>query len=415
MSVGPRRRVPARLLAAGALLLTGAVSGACSAHPRADVVRLGIAGAANGNASVAAAGPRVVVTWAARAGGKTDVYAAFSSDGGRSFGAPVRVNDVGGDARVSGEQAPRVSVADGVHVAWCSRSAETAVVRTSSAAFGEGSFAPAVSVQPEKITGARGWASLAVGPQGAAHIAWLDGRAGDRAARGAMRQDLYHAVRRADGTVSEVRVATDVCFCCKTAVAAGRDGSVYVAWRHIYPPNLRDIAVARSGDGGRTFEAPVRVSADGWALDGCPDDGPSIAVDHAGVLHVAWPTLVSERAGKGIFHSYSTDGGRSFAPRIRLDESGGAAHPQLAMAAERMIAVWDEVTARGSRRVCMRAVGGRFKERGWTPEMMPAMTLGGPGATYPSVAGSGDAAIAAWTEEEGPSGTRVVVQRVDRP
>jgi hypothetical protein len=61
-----------------------------------------------------------------------------------------------------------------------------------------------------------------------------------------------------------------VCFCCKTAIASGPDGSVYVAWRHIYPPNVRDMAVARSTDGGRTFAPPVRVSTDGWALDGAP-------------------------------------------------------------------------------------------------------------------------------------------------
>ena len=123
----------------------------------------------------------------------------------------------------------------------------------------------------------------------------------------AMRQDLFHAVLRPDGTRAEARVAEDVCFCCKTGVATAPDGTVYVAWRHIYPPNLRDIAVARSTDGGRTFAPPVRVSEDGWAIDGCPDDGPSIAVDAGGVLHVAWPTLVpgSDR-GKGIFYSDST-------------------------------------------------------------------------------------------------------------
>jgi hypothetical protein len=56
---------------------------------------------------------------------------------------------------------------------------------------------------------------------------------------------------------------------------------------------------------------PVRVNEDGWAIDGCPDDGPSIAVDAGGVLHIGWPTLVSGTAsGKGIFYSYSSTGYR---------------------------------------------------------------------------------------------------------
>ena len=68
----------------------------------------------NSGASVAAAGSRR----GRHLGGddprpSTDVYAAFSRDGGASFGAPARVNDVDGDARVSGEQAPRVALGDG--------------------------------------------------------------------------------------------------------------------------------------------------------------------------------------------------------------------------------------------------------------------------------------------------------------
>ena len=91
---------------------------------------------------------------------------------------------------------------------------------------------------------------------------------------------------------------------------------MYVAWRHVYPTNLRDIAVARSGDGGRTFSTPVRVSEDHWEIDACPEDGPSIAVTDDGVLHVAWPTMLQEGVQKkAVFYASSTDGGRTFSPR----------------------------------------------------------------------------------------------------
>ena len=74
-----------------------------------------------------ALGSDVVVVWAARSGDATDVQAAFSRDGGVSFGAPVRVNDTPGDARVSGEQAPRVVLGRGSQVVWESRRAGTAL------------------------------------------------------------------------------------------------------------------------------------------------------------------------------------------------------------------------------------------------------------------------------------------------
>lgn len=383
-------------------------------------VRLGVPGASNAHASVASDGSRVVVTWAAaREGSPTDVFAAFSTDGGASFGAPVRVNDVAGDARASGEQAPRVAVGDGVRVVWTSRRDGLSMLRGAKAS-GD-AFTPATTMHAEKLAGARGWASLTLDGKGAQHVAWLDGR-GDgapppssgegggraRPARAAMRQDLYHAVSRPDGTRDETRIATDVCFCCKTSVATGPDGSVYVAFRHIYKPNLRDVAVARSTDGGRTFGAPVRVSEDRWAIDGCPDDGPAVAVDARGVVHVVWPTLVSESAGKGVFYAYSTDGARTFQSRSRLDgETGGAAHPQIAVAGDRVVVAWDQARGDGTRAIVLREIAAASSSR---PRLGPPSTLG-TDASYPSVVAAGDGAVLTWTEQA-PGGSEIRVQRV---
>lgn len=364
-----------------------------------EPLRLAIDGAQNGHVAVAAQETRVVVTWAARGGDATDVYAAFSQDGGASFGAPIRVNDVAGDARASAEQAPRVALARGVDVVWNSRQDGASVVRAAASREGGTAFASAASIHPDGLKGARGWASVASGPDGALHVSWLDGRAnapveGPAGARRSMRQDLFQSVRRADGTRDEVQVATDVCFCCKTTTAVGPDGAVYVAWRHIFPPNIRDIAVARSEDGGRTFGEPVRLSEDGWAIDACPDDGPSMAVDAANVVHVAWPTQVSPSAGKGIFYTSSRDRARSFAPRTRVDdESGQPAHPQLAVRGNGVAVVWDESVGGGARRV-------RLREVGANASLGPAETLSaGAAATYPAVAATGDALVVAWTQE----------------
>jgi hypothetical protein len=222
-------------------------------------------------------------------------------------------------------------------------------------------------------------------------------------------------VWREDGSHTETRVATDVCFCCKTGVATGPDGTVYVAWRHIYPPNLRDVTVARSTDGGRGFGPPVRVSEDGWALDGCPDDGPSIAVDGRGVVHVAWPTVVpGGSAGKGIFYSYSTDGGRSFAARLRVDEgTGGAAHPQLAVGDDRVVVVWDQQDQE-RRSIRARTLSSEPGASAWAPVLGQASVLSADGpAAYPAVATTPISTIVAWSEES-PTGSQVRVRRLGR-
>src|SRR6185436_6184765 len=107
----PRRIFPAALCAA--LLCGGAPAARRVPDPVSEPIRLAVAGAANSGVSLAGSGRDVVVTWAASAPGSTDVYAAVSRDEGQTFGRTTRVNDLPGDARASGEQAPRAAVGSG--------------------------------------------------------------------------------------------------------------------------------------------------------------------------------------------------------------------------------------------------------------------------------------------------------------
>ena len=58
-------------------------------------VRLQVPGRASAMPFVASKGDVVLVVWAASDEGLSDLYAARSTDGGRTFPAPVRVNDQG--------------------------------------------------------------------------------------------------------------------------------------------------------------------------------------------------------------------------------------------------------------------------------------------------------------------------------
>ena len=70
--------------------------------------------------------------------------------------------------------------------------------------------------------------------------------------------------------------------------------------------------------GWRAFIDPlVRVSEDKWELNGCPEDGPTLAVDQAGVIHIAWATVVNDgEPQKALFYATSRDG-KTFSPRAR--------------------------------------------------------------------------------------------------
>jgi len=204
-------------------------------------------------------------------------------------------------------------------------------------------------------------------------------------------------------------IAAGVCYCCKTALTTGPDGAIYAAWRHVYPGNLRDIAFAMSRDAGRTFSEPLRVSEDKWELDGCPENGPAIAVDAASRIHVVWPTLITE-SGKetlALFYASSRDG-RVFSPRVRVPTSGPAYHAEIALSSGGALTIaWDEAI-KGGRRVRF-ARGAPSADGGisFAPLSIRRDSLG----SYPAISAARDGVVAAWTAPSG-SGSQIAIERV---
>jgi len=399
---------------------------------------LAVPGRSNATPSIAADGNTVVVAWSATLpnGGAADVFAAVSRDGGRTFGAPSRVNDVDGDARVNGEQPPRVVLRESaITVVWTTKGAHGTRLVQASSADGGRTFTKAQPVPGADAAGNRGWENIAAANaamSGRTFAVWLDhrelaqqdgqvavahhdhtrsaGAGGDGKPDGvamAQRSKLY--IASLDGAVAPHAITGGVCYCCKTAIAIGADGAVYTAWRHVYPGNIRDIAFSASRDGGRTFAPPVRVSEDKWVLEGCPDDGPAIALSGDGRIHVVWPTLVNDGGEDTIalFYSVSRDG-TSFAPRQRIPAEGMPHHPQITIGSDGApMLAWDE-SASGQRRAVMARVTmdgagmARF-----------AREVVGDRAVYPVIAAAGGAAVVAWTASEpGGSAIRVVLRRV---
>jgi hypothetical protein len=385
------------------------------ATPRAAVVSLGVAGRTNLTPWIAADGKTVAVAWGATAAGKTDVFVAVSRDGGSAFGAPVRVNALEGTARLGGELPPRVAVtAEAIVVLWTSRGTTTSIEIARSTDGGK-TFSPGTSLQAAGAAGDRGWPSLSIGPDGVAHAFWLDhrglaardvGKAPTEkpAAKPGARHETHDGVAMARKSAiyhasvgktasAERSIAPGVCFCCKTATATGPRGRVYAAWRHVYPGNIRDIAFASSSDGGQTFSPPSRVSEDGWQIAGCPDDGPAMAVDRRGVVHLVWPTVIGGATPEGaLFYATSSDG-RSFSPRVRLQTLGSAhpTHPQIAVdGTGRVVVAWDE------RIDGQRVVAARVISPAPAPDTPPVILTDGEAGQYPVLATSGSTTLAAW-------------------
>jgi hypothetical protein len=391
-------------------------------------VTLSVSGRGNANVSMAADGMFVVAVWSASPPeGSADIFSAVSVDGGVTFGTPVRVNSTAGEVSVNGEQPPRVTLVAREHaqpeiaVVWTAKGANGTRLLTARSTDDGRTFTAATVIAGGDAAGNRGWEAIAAAPDGHVFAAWLDHRKLATPQDAAVSMQHHHGDAAADGTAApmdgvvmaqlsqlyvsaidvpeSVRAVTGgVCYCCKTAMVVSGE-SIYLAWRHVYPGNMRDIAFSASRDGGQTFSAPVRISEDQWQLDGCPDDGPSMGVDPEGRIHVVWPTLVQESGHpvKALFHAVSVDG-HAFGPRTRLPTEGQANHPQLATTADgRLLVVWDE-SGSGSRHL---AVAGATIDRDGRVTFTRDEAWSSRQATYPYVVRAGERLLMAWTEGAG--------------
>lgn len=431
-----------RRYSAWLILALAIAAGACARTPDAQVQALAVDGRVNATPSIATRGDLVAVAWSASTpDGSGDIHAAVSRNGGRTFGAAVRVNDVALDARAGGEQPPQIAFVDrpgsdpAIVVVWPSKREGGTILLQARSTDGGTAFTPASAVPGTDGPGNRGWHAVTIPPDGNPRVAWLDHRghavaapsdaaspvaathhqhgATDAAIRDGveMAQQSTIYVGGIEGAEPPHALTAGVCYCCKTALASG-GAAIYAAWRQVYPGNIRDIAFAASRDGGRSFSSPVRISDDRWVLNGCPENGPSMAVDGNGRIHVVWPTLVNGDGIRGepalsLFYA-SSDDGQTFTPRQPLPTEGLPRHPQLSLSPDgRVVISWDE--ARDATRFVVVARGQQDGENGMRFERHQPIHMGP--ATYPALSATSDGAVLAWTSGD-PQASIVRVQRV---
>jgi hypothetical protein len=140
-----------------------------------------------------------------------------------------------------------------------------------------------------------------------------------------------------------------ICPCCDVAVGVTPERTALVAFRNS-DSGHRDIWLARGGAGAAagstgevSFAAPVAVTREPWTFNGCPHDGPSLALV-SDKLHVAW---MDAHTGTGrVYHTVGLAADPSFDSHPHLlnpQAQGTQGHPKLvADSKAHLHAVWDE-------------------------------------------------------------------------
>ena len=157
-----------------------------------------------------------------------------------------------------------------------------------------------------------------------------------------------------------------VCYCCKTSVATGADGSIVASWRHVYREYSRHRAdeidgwwtdVYGSGAGQRRQLGTRRVSREWTRGRHRPGECDSCGLANPG------PGSSRHRTGLALFYARSSDG-KGFTKRQQIPTEGVPRHAQIAIGpAGGIIVAWDEQVNGARRIVSCRCDRGRQQRR----------------------------------------------------
>ncbi|MEO5655072.1 MAG: sialidase family protein [Nitrosospira sp.] len=267
---------------------------------------------------------------------------SWSDDDGKSFSTPVIVTPEPETISADGESRPKIAVArDGtVLLTWVQSLPQKYAgnVRFARSTDSGKSFSAPITLNDDgRITSHR-FDSMAIDGNGRVVIAWLDARDRDAAREKGENftgTSIYTAKSDNNGKSfgANHRFHEHTCECCKITLAWTKDGPVAL-WRNIFGANTRDFAIANLDKGGVR-----RATHDEWQIDACPHNGGSLAADRWGKLHLAWFTNGTAR--QGLFYK-NIDGDWESRPMPIGNPAAQANHASVVAEDKVVILSWRE-------------------------------------------------------------------------
>ena len=318
-----------------------------------------------------------------------------------SFGA-VHTVAAGRDWFVNWADFPMLTANRGVMAAhWLQRGGQGKYnygVRVSLSSDGGQTWSAPITPHQDTTPSEHGFVSLFPLDDGFGAV-WLDARdhasSHDGAGDGAMSlrfTTISGSGVRGDDSAIDQRT----CDCCQTSVAVTAKGPLLV-WRDRSADEVRDIYAAHYEQGRWSAGRPVHN--DGWKIDFCPVNGPSVAARDQRVA-VAWFTAADSLPR--VFVAFSDDAGQTFGEPIRVDRGNpaGRVDVQLLSNGDALV-TWLENAPEPSLRV--RQISGREL----FPDLVITPLSSGRPSGFPHLIVHRDQVFFAWTEPGSPARIRM--------
>jgi hypothetical protein len=322
---------------------------------------------------------------------------SWSDDDGTNFSTPVIVTPEPEAISADGESRPKIAVArDGaVLLTWVQSLPQKYAgnVRFARSTDSGKTFSAPITLNDDgRITSHR-FDSMAIDGDGRVVIAWLDARDRDAAKEKGEKftGSSIYTVKSLDNGKSfgpNHRFHEHTCECCRITLAWTKDGPVAL-WRNIFGTNTRDFAIANLDEGGVR-----RATHDKWQVDACPHNGGSLAADRWGKLHLAWFTNGTAR--QGLFYK-NIDGDWESQPMPIGNPAAQANHASVVLKDKIVILSWREFDGQSYSAQIMYSVNGGVS---WSEPTRLMSSAGA--TDYPLPLINGEKVLVVWnTAKEG--------------
>lgn len=336
----------------------------------------------------------------------TNLYFARSTDGGRTFTDPQKLNAGDGDVWGFSISKPRIAIAsDGViHVLYpgntknavTGESETVALYLRSKSDFS--SFESPRRLNVDALTDSLakddggGFATIVAAPDQVVYAAWIDTRSmttGETA-----RAALTVSTDGGKTFSSDFEILPSiVCPCCQLSSAIDSRGRLVLGVR-LVDGKYRDNEVLTFSGRGRKLESRQRISGARWELEGCPRKPTAIAIRKK-----VWVAAYYSGAEKpdGVYTVLSEDNGKTWSsprpihPGAKLSDA-----PAVTFSGDRLYVVWQARLEAGGYRLF-----GSFSDDGGQHFAEPiALPIPDGIARLPSIAANGDGSIQiAWQHD----------------
>ena len=162
-----------------------------------------------------------------------------------------------------------------------------------------------------------GFVSIMANNEKGFFITWLDGRNTiEKKLEGDHKPMTIRFAEITDkgDVIKESELDASTCDCCQTSIAITNDGPI-VVYRDRSEKEVRDIYSVKNING--TWEKPNAVHDDGWIINGCPVNGPKVAVNSKN-LAVSWFTVSNNHPLVNV--SFSKNNGNSFGAPLKVND-----------------------------------------------------------------------------------------------